>query len=656
MFEEKENNNINNNDIFNYKGYFVENGRDEEKTYFEYGAHFPYKELYMTLMKIKLAREKSEKIMKIKPKKKLNIEKMNEKDKKIEENINNIIKEFKLKSRSRNIAQQEKKEYLNKNMNLNQLTYIPLNLDENKTQINQTQNPNPVLLNLEKKLNQLNNKYMPTRNREQKYSFDLPFFFTDNKNKNLIGHNNINVTKNFGNSNSIYKSNNNLNLYKSYQNQIKKRNEIKINKEKKYNFIKSDLFNDKININKNNKRIFSSNADYYLNKYQYKKYKLSPLKKLQIKNVPVSGGINASNKFNSVIKNNDYIHNINNVNQKYIIKKIFNNRNNIFNKINSFSADNKKEKLANRNIINKAHYFENNLSNISGNSQNKSKNITFQNMLQDFHHRKIHHNKNTKSNYIERGTLMNYYNEQKQKNQIQNIFKVLNKHEKASRNKNMNYFLNNTSYINFTHQNQNDKSNLNTTNTKSIFLDLNNILLNKERNKVKISKNILNNSKNITLNNNKYFNTSYINKSIYNTTVQNNLSNINNSQINKIQTTQNNQHDFNNLNGIKSLRKKSKKNNVNINININNNNKIIYNKVYEYKKPLLNNPNSKIKRQIIPPKLGNIINRPINSKLLKNVGNNNINNNKNIKFINIQLPKKKILNRYNTNNNNNLFS
>ena len=87
---------------------------------------------------------------------------------------------------------------------------------------------------------------------------------------------------------------------------------------------------------------------------------------------------------------------------------------------------------------------------------------------------------------------MNYYNEQKQKNQIQNIFKVLNKHEKASRNKNMNYFLNNTSYINFTHQNQNDKSNLNTTNTKSIFLDLNNILLNKERNKVKISKNILN--------------------------------------------------------------------------------------------------------------------------------------------------------------------
>jgi hypothetical protein len=154
-----------------------------------------------------------------------------------------------------------------------------------------------------------------------------------------------------------------------------------------------------------------------------------------------------------------------------------------------------------------------------------------------------------------------------------------------------------------------------------------------------------------------YNNTSYINKSIYNTTVQNNLSNINNSQINKIQTTQINQHDFNNLNGIKSLRKKSKKNNVNINININNNNKIIYNKVYEYKSPLLNNTHSKIIKHPISLKGPNHINKTLNSKIIKNIRNNNNNNNKNIKFINIQLPKKKILNRYNTgentNNNNN---
>ena len=661
---------INNNkdDIFNYKGYFVEHGRDEEKQFFEFGAHFSYKELYMSLMKLKLIKEKSEKIVKLKPKKKLNIEKINEKDKKIEENINNIIKEFKLKTRSRNIAQQEQKNFLNKNLNLNQLTYIPLNLDENKTQLDQKNNPNQVLINLNNKIKQLNNKYILTRNHEQKYSYELPFFFTDNSIKNnLVYNKGTHVTKNFENfenSNSIYKINNNMNLYKSYQNQIKKRNEIK---EKKFNFIKSDLLCDKINMNNknNNKRLFSSNMDYYLNKYQFKKYKFSPLKKFQTKNIPVSGGINASNKINSPLKNNEYNHN-DNLNQKYIIKRIFNNRNINLNKINSFSADNKKEKIMNRNIISKSHYLENNISNISGNSQNKSKNITFQNMLQDLNHSRIHHIKNTKSNIIKERPLMNNinYNEQIRKSKIQNLFKLLNKHEKISRNKNMNYFLNNTSYINYTHQNQNDKSNLNLTNTKSIFLDLNNILLNKEKNKIRLSKNLLNNTKNITMNNNnKYINSSYYNKSIYNTTVQNipnsNLNKINKPpQINKIQTTQNNP-DINNLKGIKSLRKKSKNNNVNINININNNNKIIYNKVYEYKSPLLNNINSKIIKHPISLKGPNNINKTLNSKLIKNIrNNNNIKNNKNIKFINIQLPKKKILNRYNintnTNNNNNI--
>ena len=198
-------------------------------------------------------------------------------------------------------------------------------------------------------------------------------------------------------------------------------------------------------------------------------------------------------------------------------------------------------------------------------------------------------------------------------------------------------------------------------NPKRIFLDLNNILLNKERNKVRISKNLLDNTKNINMNNNnKFFNTSYINKSIYNTTVQNmpnnNLSKINNApQITKIQTTQINPN-FNNLKEIKGLRKKSRKNNVSINININNNNKIIYNKVYEYKSPLLNNTHSKIIKHPISLKGPNHINKTLNSKIIKNIRNNN-NNNKNIKFINIQLPKKKILNRYNINtdtNNNNI--
>ena len=36
-------------DLLNYRGYFVENDDEEEKKFYEYGAHFPYKFLYQRL-------------------------------------------------------------------------------------------------------------------------------------------------------------------------------------------------------------------------------------------------------------------------------------------------------------------------------------------------------------------------------------------------------------------------------------------------------------------------------------------------------------------------------------------------------------------------------------------------------------------------------
>ena len=36
-------------DLLNYRGYFVENGDEEEKKFYEYGAHFPYMYLYQRL-------------------------------------------------------------------------------------------------------------------------------------------------------------------------------------------------------------------------------------------------------------------------------------------------------------------------------------------------------------------------------------------------------------------------------------------------------------------------------------------------------------------------------------------------------------------------------------------------------------------------------
>ena len=192
--EECNNNNNNNNnkerDLFNYKGYFIEYGR-EEKKFYEFGAHFPYKDLYLALIKLKLEKEKTEKFMRIKPQKKLIIERYNQKENKIQENINNIIKEFKIKNRSRNILQQENKEASKRN--LNNLTYIPLNIDKNRNNKNNNNNSKnksifnfmnntnynynslhinktgkQILLNIENKLKRLDNKYNYTRNKEKK--------------------------------------------------------------------------------------------------------------------------------------------------------------------------------------------------------------------------------------------------------------------------------------------------------------------------------------------------------------------------------------------------------------------------------------------------------------------------------------------------------
>ena len=51
-----------NKDLFNYKGYFVENDiEDIEPKFFEYGAHFSYKELCKRLEILKLNKIEEEK-------------------------------------------------------------------------------------------------------------------------------------------------------------------------------------------------------------------------------------------------------------------------------------------------------------------------------------------------------------------------------------------------------------------------------------------------------------------------------------------------------------------------------------------------------------------------------------------------------------------
>ena len=65
FFDEEEESNENievKDDIYNYKGYFVENEEEEEeKKFYEFGAHFPYMYLYQQLEILAQEREQQQK-------------------------------------------------------------------------------------------------------------------------------------------------------------------------------------------------------------------------------------------------------------------------------------------------------------------------------------------------------------------------------------------------------------------------------------------------------------------------------------------------------------------------------------------------------------------------------------------------------------------
>ena len=96
-------------DIFNYKGYFVENEEEEEKKFYEFGAHFPYMFLYQRLEIIAQEREEMQKELENKLKEK-DMEKEKEsrddqgtnEESKTTGNLKDLLSNFQQKGKSRN--------------------------------------------------------------------------------------------------------------------------------------------------------------------------------------------------------------------------------------------------------------------------------------------------------------------------------------------------------------------------------------------------------------------------------------------------------------------------------------------------------------------------------------------------------------------------
>ena len=580
---------VNNDNIFNYKGYFLENEEEEEEEeqkYFEYGAHFPYKFLYQKLEILKEEREEEEKKLK-----KEKIEKEENKDNTFQ-NIFNCFNGSKGKSRNRNNNNNEKK---------NVFTFVPQN---------------------DKKENEKNNNIIEeSKVKEHNASSNI----VNNKHKERTLENN-----------KI--KNENVNLYNSFA------SKLKINKHLNYSK-KEDEDNLKINsktTSTNSKKIKSIqlsrehlnkvfNSSQQKNKLEKKiKNKENNLKKLNdSKNKDLSSSYhhnsnynlnNIQNKLitgslNNIVSSYKNKNNINfspsiNSNTKKISQKIEkrNNNNNQFSRNSNFLKNPNNTK----NIVNKiidlplkvtSEQFKKNLT-IS--TENKNKN-NFQDVLLSMTNNPFNKSRNknsinnnlttTKSNLIT-DREQNSQNLTQQNFHSNNNYNGFNKSNNSnllqtqpvfSQKKKINIKNDNKITINPNYQIKN-KFNYSNNNKSKGFFNVKINLCQKSQNKIldEIKKTITTN--NIIYKPKKSPNLSKKQHEIKN---QNNKLNKIQQSITRNRVTTSKYNSKTITSNLYNHQKNSNQNsnNININININNNNKIIYNKIIEMTNKISKNNN-----------------------------------------------------------------
>ena len=449
FFDEESSNNEDdntegNNDIYNYKGYFAEN-EDEEKKFYEFGAHFSYKLLYKKLEILAQQREKEQKELESKLKiKESREDPATNEESNTNDNLKDILSIFQQKGKSRNRG----------DINIG-LTYMPQNkkninnLNSNEVPglniIKSTSRQNPYENMNKNKLNRMNNK---------------------NKSNNII---NIKINKNLSN-----KKNKNKNKSFNINNKVRKRNnqnKINVNNSINNNIIGLNIYNKIKYFEKTNLKNLTHDMPYIskikdnlakkLKSIQYSKEKL---RKQIINTGKLEQKLTKVNKINSKWSCSKFYGNQNKKNlsssknmlskEKKSIKKINNN--------SCISSDKKKEKkksfINNNNLMYKSKSYKN--TNIQGNIQsikdnyyknNKNK-LIFNSMISN----KQFNSKNSQikipnnNNYKSLKDKINSKTSSNLKKKNFEFIENISKNKKISRNNNMPVYersLNNTNKI-----------------------------------------------------------------------------------------------------------------------------------------------------------------------------------------------------------------
>ena len=650
-------------DILNYRGYFVENGDEEEKKFYEYGAHFPYMYLYQRLeilaQERKANKTQLEKKLSKKEKRIININ-INNKDSKDDpitneeskqnENLKDLLDIFKQKGKSRNRG----------DVDIG-LTYMPQMNRKKEEQSNAIENIADLIKssagkNEESKINASKNiKNMKKNNlikKEELIGANLKYNNFINKNdKKDIKSNNNKATKKVKSGNQ--------------QAKIRKRNENKIwninntlngNITLSLNILNKTKFGEKNNSKNMTHDIpymakLTNNLVNKLKSIQYSKEKLRE----QILNSGNTG--KNQNKRGNVKK---IINKFRNLNNKGSYNGYQNTKNTSSSK-NLINNNNKKEKIKISKIgvpsaINPIK--EKSEKNNNNNSKIKNKSIN-KNIL----------NNNNNNNFINQNNFLSNLktnNKIKSKN-IYNVNKNLIK--KANVTSKNNISINNT-------HNQNQKNKIPNNNYKTVLLQKENIKsssINRNQNEFlenmayKKSKNNISRNNNIPIFNNQIQNS--LNKNFHSVNVnnqnKNNKSKANTSNINLTKNLNNLNQQNKTLisNKIKEINVQINKNSAsNINLKKYSPGKIIHKKSHDLninnKKPgtqkrkNINNIQEQLKSYLLKVKniKGNITMNKIkkigNKSTQKNKNHNKVNNDSDIN------KKKNIVSRNREDNNN----
>ena len=536
-------------DILNYRGYFVENGDEEEKKFYEYGAHFPYMYLYQRLeilaQERKSNKKQLEKKLENKEKKIININNKDSKDDPItneeskqNENLKDLLNIFKQKGKSRNRG----------DVDIG-LTYMPHLNRKKEEQSNAIENIAAGLIkssagkNEESKINASKNiKNMKKNNlnkKEELNGANLKYNNFINKNKKNDTNNNSKVTKKIKSG--------------KQQTKIRKRNENKIwniNNTLNGNTLSLNILNKTKLGEKNNSKNMTHDIPYMtklknnlvnkLKSIQYSKEKLR-------EQILHTGNIGQNKNKRGNIKK--MINKFRNLNNKGSYNGYQNTKNTSSSK--NLVTNNKKEmnkisKIDIPSVVNTIkEKLEKNNNNVNNNSKIKNK-TNNRNMLN-----------NNNNNFINQN---NFLSNLKTNNKSKNIYNV-NKNliKKANVTSKNNISINNNT------RNQNQKNKIPNNNYKTVLLQKENIK-----------------SSSINRNQNEFLENMVSKKSKNNVSRNNNIPIFNNQIQNSLNK---NFHSVNVNNQNKNNKPKSINTNINLTKNLNNlnqqNKTLISNKIKE---------------------------------------------------------------------------